>query len=190
MSKAPRRLISSLEVAGGFFGLLFLAKQLPGLRLDIYVILLAPIAISIFLLSFIAGVLLWRDHRAGRMASIIVQTIQLPKVVSPLLTFLFSFGLDFYPYIQINEGRVLHTGVDFKISSFYNLYLNRIGTPFAVGISIPAIFLLIVLLRHKPGSTRAKPVPPPPPTDSEWTDSGDAAGAGGRRQEQEAGKPI
>ena len=170
MSRASRRLISGLEVVGGVFGVFTFAKHLPGYRLDAYLLLLAPIVIGIFLMSLIAGVLLWRNHRAGRMASIIVQVIQLPKIVSPLLTFLFSFGLDCYPYLQVNKGRVLHAGVGFKLGAFYNLYLNNPGIPFSVGISIPAIVFLIVLLRHKAAGTREKPMPPPPPTDSEWAD--------------------
>lgn len=118
-------------------------------------------------MSLVAGVLLWRDHRAGRMASIIVQAIQLPKLVSPLLIFLFSFGLDFYPYIQVEAG-VSKVGVDFKLAAFYNLFLNRPGTPVAVGISIPAIVFLAVLIRSKRGGRQEKAVPPPPPTSSEW----------------------
>ncbi|MGH9930446.1 MAG: hypothetical protein ACREA9_14640 [Pyrinomonadaceae bacterium] len=97
MPKALRRLISGLELIGGVYGLVILAKQLPAFRVDVYVILLAPIAIGIYLMSLVAGVLLWREHSAGRMASIIVQMIQLPKLVSPILIFMFSFGFDFYP---------------------------------------------------------------------------------------------
>lgn len=174
MTKASRRLISGLEIIGGGFGLFILAKQLPGFRVDVYVLVLAPVAIGVFLMSLVAGVLLWLDHRAGRMASIIVQAIQLPKLVSPVLIFMFSFALDFYPYVQVAGGDP-KVGVDFKLSPFYNLYLNRPGTPVAFGVSIPAIAFLIVLLRYKPGSTHEKPMPPPPPTRSEWGDSADAA---------------
>lgn len=175
MSKASRRLIAGLEVIGGVFGLSILAKQLPEFRLDLYFVVLAPIAISVFVMSVVAGVLLWRNHRAGRMASIIVQAIQLPKLVSPILIFLFSFGLDFYPYIRVERGTVSKVGLDFKLAPFYNLYLNRPGTPVAVGISIPAIVFLMVLLRSKPGSQREEPMPPPPPPSSEWGNGSEVA---------------
>ena len=174
MPKALRRLIAGLELIGGTWGLVLLAKQFPAFRLEIYVILLAPIAIGIFLMSLVAGALLWRGHRAGRMASIIVQVIQLPKLVSPFLIFMFSFGFDFYPYIVATRG-VSRIEADFKVLAFYNLYLNRPGMPVAFGISIPAVVFLIVLLRYKPAGTSGKMMPPPPPTSSDWSDSTDAA---------------
>jgi hypothetical protein len=168
MPKTLRRLIAGLELIGGTCGLVLLAKQLPYFRVDAHVIILAPIAISIFLMSLVAGALLWRGHRAGRIASIIVQMIQLPKLASPLLIFMFSFGFDFYPYIAVARG-VSNVEVDFKLLAFYNLYLNRPGFPFAFGISIPAAVFLIMLFRYKPRGTLEKmmPPPPPPPTGSD-----------------------
>jgi len=175
MPKILRRLIAALELIGGTCGLVLLAKQLPFFRIDISVIILAPIAISIFLMSLVAGALLWRGHRAGRMASIIVQAIQLPKLASPLLIYMFSFGFDFYPYIVLLEGGP-KLEVDFKLLAFYNLYLYRPGFPLAFGISIPAAVFLIMLLRYKPASPAEKMMPPPPPpTSSEWGESTGAA---------------
>jgi hypothetical protein len=171
MSKASRRLISGIEVIGGVFGLFILANQFPSFRLDLHVVMLAPIATAVFLLSVVAGVLLWREHPAGRAASIVVQAIQLPKLVSPLLIFLFSFGFDFYPYVQVAGGDP-KVGVDFKLAPFYNLYLNTPGTPIAIGISIPAIVFLIVLFGYKPVGSEERPIPPPPPAASEWGDDG------------------
>ena len=178
MNKALRRLIAGLEVIGGIGGLVILAKQLPTFPLEIHVIVLAPVAICIFLLSLIAGLLLWRDHRAGRMASIIVQVIQLPKLFSPLLSFMFSFGFDVYPYVVVARG-VSRVDVGFQLFAFYNLYLNQPRIPVAFGISIPAAAFLIMLLRYKPDDKSGKVMPPPPPTNSEWSDSSDATNHNG-----------
>jgi hypothetical protein len=169
MPKLLRLLIAGLELTGGVCGLVILVKQLPTFRIDAHVIILSPIAIGIFLMSFIAGMLLWVDHRAGRITSIIVQFLQLPKLASPLLIFMFSFGFDFYPYVVAARG-VSKVETDFKLLAFYNLYLNRPGFPFAFGISIPAIVFLIVLIRHRPVDSPEK-TPPPPPTISEWNGS-------------------
>jgi hypothetical protein len=173
MPKVLRRLISLLELIGGTCGLVLLAKQIPYFRVEANVIILLPIAIGIFLMSLVAGALLWRDHRAGRIASIIVQAIQLPKLASPLLIFMFSFGLDFYPYIAVTRG-VFDAEVDFKVLAFYNLYLNQPRFPFAFGISIPAIAFLIMLLRYKPERASGKMMPPPLPTNLDWSASTDA----------------
>jgi hypothetical protein len=121
-------------------------------------------------MSLLAGLLLWRDHRAGRMASIIVQVIQLPKVFSSVFSFLFSFGFDVYPYIVVARG-VSRVDVGFQLFAFYNLYLNQPRIPVAFGISIPAAVFLIMLLRSKPDGTSGKMMPPPQPTGSEWSDS-------------------
>lgn len=169
MPKLLRLLIAALELIGGVCGLVLLVNQLPTFQIDAHVIILSPIAIGIFLMSFIAGMLLWVDHPAGRITSIIVQSLQLPKLASPLLIFMFSFGFDFYHYVVAARG-VSKVETDFKLLAFYNLYLNRPGFPFAFGISIPAIVFLIVLIRHRPVDSPEKTLPPPP-TISEWNGS-------------------
>jgi hypothetical protein len=172
MTKVWQRLISVFEVVGGVFGIIILAWQLIVSTDDGYVLLLAPVAYAIYLMSLVAGVLLWREHRAGRMASIIVQAIQLPKLVSPFLIFTFSFGFDFYPYIQFAEG-FSNVGVDFRLLAFHQLYINIQEAPVGAGVSIPAAAFLIMLLRYKPAGARGNMMPPPPPTSSDWSDSTD-----------------
>jgi hypothetical protein len=172
MTKVWRRLISVLEIVGGVFGIVILAWELVASPAHGYLLLLAPMSYGIYILSLVAGVLLWREHRAGRMASIVVQMIQLPKLVSPLLVFTFSFGFDFYPYVQFEEG-FSKVGADLKVLAFHQLYVNMQGAPIGGGVSIPAIVFLIVLLRYKPAVTLGK-MPPPPPTNAEW---GEAVGA-------------
>jgi hypothetical protein len=171
--KVWRRLIAVLEIVGGAFGIVILAWELIASPADGYVLLLAPIAYGIYILSLVAGVLLWRDHRAGRMTSIIVQMIQLPKLVSPVLIFAFSFGFDLYPYVQFAEG-FSKVGADLKIFAFYQLYVNMQDAPIGAGVSIPAAVFLIVLLRSKSAVTLGK-MPPPPPTNAQWGESLDAA---------------
>jgi hypothetical protein len=168
MSKVWRRLISVLEIVGGVFGIIILAWELVASPADGYTLLLAPVSYGIFILSLVAGVLLWREHRAGRMTSVVVQAIQLPKIVSPVLIFTFSFGFDFYPYVLSDAG-FSKVGVDLRLLAFHQLYLNIEEAPFAAGVSVPAVMFLIMLLRYKP-ATRGEMVPPPPPTGSEWSD--------------------
>lgn len=185
MSRIWRRLISVLEIVGGVFGIILMVWELLASPVEGYAFLLAPVSYGIFILSLVAGVLLWREHRLGRIGSIIVQTIQLPKILSPFLIFNFSFGFDFYAYVQ-SEAGFSKVGVDVKLLAFQQLYLNIQEAPFGAGISIPAIVFLIMLLLHKPAASPAGTGPPPPPTGSEWEHTTDAVSEQPPAHEREA----
>jgi hypothetical protein len=170
MAKVWRRIISVLEIVGGAFGIVIVAWELAVRPLDVYTPVLGGFAISIYLLSLIAGVLLWLERPAARVASIVTQGVQLPKLISPPLTFTFSFGFDLYPYVQSAAG-FLKLGFDLKLLAFHQLFLNMEGAPVGIGISIPASVFLIMLFRYKPVTVWVAPLPPPPPSSSAFSEN-------------------
>jgi hypothetical protein len=145
MSKFWIRLIAILEIVGGIFGIAFVVLQVVAEQTGR---LFASIALAVYILSFVAGIALLRNRPFGRIASIIVQCIQLPKYASQLFVFMFSFGFDAYLYFALTNTNAI-TGFAFKFLAFNQLFVNVADAPVIFGVSIPATVFLAMLLRHK-----------------------------------------
>ena len=144
MTKLLLRTISVLQIVGGVFGLGYTAWGYP--RGSIAIIPLVVIGIN--LLSLYAGVALWRGRSFGRTASIIVQAMQLPKIISPAIVFMISFGFDLWVYFV--KAELLTLGFEFRFLAFNQFYVNAEGAPLGFGISLVSCVFLAILLRYKP----------------------------------------
>src|SRR5215510_2580174 len=162
MLKTWVRIISVLEIVGGVFGIGDVIWVLLATPFNALTIIFAPLPISIYILSLVAGVALWRDNSFGRKASIVVQAIQLPKIVSPLIIFMFSFGFDLWVHILLTR-EFSNLGFEFKFLAFNQFFFNVQDAPFGLGVSITACIFLTMLLRHKPGKAEEAAILPPPP---------------------------
>lgn len=94
MSKIWIRIISILEIIGGLSGIAFVVWEIEAAPTDRHPVVIGAIALAVYVFSFIAGIALWLERPFGRVASIVAQAIQLPKYISQLIIFMFSFGLD------------------------------------------------------------------------------------------------
>ena len=164
------RFIAALEVVGGACGFGFIVWALLQTPLDSRTALVALFVLAVNALSFVAGVALWGGRRLGRTLSIIVQAVQLPKIVTQQMLFLFSFGLDLWVYAaQVGPRAIL--GFQFNVLPSSQLYFNALGSPFTLaGVSVSSIAFLVMLIRYKGEDTAAgrdePPTGPPPPP--EW----------------------
>ena len=154
------RVIAATEILGGLAGIpiaiwSFLTSPFNGFALTIF----APIIVAIYVLSIVAGVALWRGAELGRRASIVVQAIQLPKVTSSIFVFMFSFGFDLW--VQI-----VSLSFHLRFLAFHQLFINKPGTPFDLGVSVPALIFLALLRKHRTVAISNTHMPPPPP--AEW----------------------
>jgi hypothetical protein len=149
MSRIWIRIIAVLEIVGGAFGILFIVLQFVAGENDRLALVLALVSLAVYLLSFVAGVALWRGHRFGRVGSIAVQAIQLPKYGSQLFFFMFSFGFDAYPYFALTNTANTIVGFEFKLLAFNQLFVNVADAPVVFGVSIPACIFLSMLLKHQ-----------------------------------------
>lgn len=148
MSKLWTYVIAILEMIGGIFGIAFIIWQsLSSPPLDLYNLLFAIIIFLVYALSLAAGIALALRRKIGRVGSIIVQAIQLPKYTSQLLIFMFSFGFDAYPYGMLTSSGHVAFGIDFKFPAYYQLFANVADAPVGFGFSIPACAFLVMLLR-------------------------------------------
>ncbi|HEY8186155.1 MAG TPA: hypothetical protein VIF64_08805 [Pyrinomonadaceae bacterium] len=147
MSKFWTYVIAILEIVGGLCGIAFVLWQSATAPLERYNVLFAIIISVIYLLSLVAGIALVLGRKFGRVASIIVQAIQLPKYTSQLLIFMFSFGFDAYVYGMLTNKAQVAFGLEFKFLAFNQLFVNMADAPAGFGISIPATAFLVMLLR-------------------------------------------
>ena len=152
MSQFWIRVIAILEIVGGVCGIVFQVPYLRAAPADRHP-LIAGITFAIYLLSLVAGITLLLELPFGRIASIVIQAIELPKYMSQLLTFMFSFGFDAYPYGMLTKNAQPIFGVEFKFLAFNQLFVNVADTPVGFGISIPACAFLIMLLKYRPKQT-------------------------------------
>lgn len=150
MPKIWVRIIAILEVVGGIFGIVFVAKQTADNAIDSLNLVLALISVAIYVFSFIAGIALWREQPFGRIASIVVQAIQLPKYASQLLVFMFSFGFDTYVYGALANNASPILGFELKFLAFSQLSVNVADVPAGFGVSISAAIFLAMLFKYKP----------------------------------------
>jgi hypothetical protein len=160
------RIIAVLEIAGGAFGIGLIIWWFLAAPYDTSALLLTPIIVGVYLLSFVAGIALWRAAPFGRTASIIIQAIQLPKITAPVLVCMFSFGFDLWV-------QVVSLSFHLRLLAFHQLAFNMPDVPFDLGVSVPALVFLMVLRKYKPAlSSSINMQSPPPPTG--WSDDNNA----------------
>ncbi len=171
MSVAWRRVIGALEIIGGASGLALLSWEIAQVQLNIILLIFALILFSLYILSLLAGVLLWRDHKWGRLTSIIVQAAQLPKIFTPILVFNICFGLDVYPYLMVGttDGFSFYSiGADMKLLAFHQLHINATFPAAGLGVSIPACIFLTALIKNRGARAPHERFYVPPPTDPRY----------------------
>jgi hypothetical protein len=141
---------------GGVFGILFSIYLFifTPYSFSFLVIILLFILVSIASLS--AGIFLWKKTKFGKILSIIIQLIQLPKIFSPTLTFFFSFGLDLYPYYWIKDS-FTKIGIDFRVLGSLQIFLNNEQMPTGIGISLISIIFILILSYFYPPEIPAGP---------------------------------
>ena len=150
MSKIWIRIISFLEIVGGLSGIAFVVWEIVAAPPDRQPVAIGAIALAVYVFSFIAGIALWLERPFGRVASIVVQAIQLPKYISQLIIFMFSFGLDVYVYGMLTPNAQPVFGFELKFLAFNQLFVNVPDAPVGFGISISSCVFIGMLLKFKP----------------------------------------
>ena len=159
------KIISVLHIIGGIFGIAFMGWLVLTNLANTFIIMIAIIGVGIYTLSLVAGISLWRGRTFGRTASIIVQAIQLLKIISPSIIFTFSFGLDIWVHFLL-AGDLSNVGLNFRFLAYNELYFNVQDAPSGFGISIISCVFLPILISYRPHTTVEEALPPPPPV--EW----------------------
>jgi hypothetical protein len=108
-------------------------------------------ALVFYVLAILAGVLLWRKHRAGKTLSIVLEIIQIPVFIVAGIQYYFSLGLSLNVYMALINANAV-----FRLQFFPGPQASfSIGesTGFLLGLNVSAVLLLILFLRLKDDST-------------------------------------
>lgn len=164
MTKTWLKIISILEIVGGIFGIVNLIWWFLVSPFNIYSLIIASIPIAVCIFSILAGYWLWTGNRFGRTASMIVQAIQLPKIFSSLVIFMFSFGFDVWVQFIIFKNGLSNLGVEFKFLAFNQFFINVENAPTGLGLSITGLIFLIMLINYRPEVFVEEVESPPQPS--------------------------
>jgi len=138
--------IAFLEMAGGIVGVIGAIRyggifpQTP-LALPLFVIFL-----GLYVLSFIAGLFLWRHHPIGVKLSLVVQILLIPVFTIASLLYKFVSGLQLGFAIYSSSG--FAPGFRFLIffGSTWQISTWARGEPFLLGVNIIAVLIILYLL--------------------------------------------
>lgn len=92
-----RKAVAAIEVLGGTVGIAMALSVAPGLaraaHMSLWVSLL--VMLPAFVLSLVAGLLLWRGGTFGQVLALLVLALQVPVISNPSFGYFFNSGLAF-----------------------------------------------------------------------------------------------
>lgn len=112
-------------------------------------------------LPLAVGLLLWRDHPAGRRLAALLYATQVPLIEGPLLAANWYAGLSFGPLFT-RAGQAWETTLALKLGMGGALDWGRAGDPVAFGINVVALAGCVFLWVGRSGPCRraaARPLP-------------------------------
>lgn len=148
MNESVRKLIAGLQVIGGVAGAVGVVHEVATNRHPFAGLVVAAAAATLFLFAVFAGVMLWRDTRTGRVASVVCQLVQLPKVVGVGGSFLISYALDVSAIAIVNPLDPNRWGVNVNVWGLgYYSFVGGNGK--GIGVSLTSLACLWFLLRRR-----------------------------------------
>jgi len=141
-----RKAIAVCEMIGGIVGPVSVLSLMVVAKFRVDVVVMGVIVLSFFLLSLYAGVMLWRDRRSGYTASVFVQLIQLPKLMTTYLFFMMSFGFDFMVMSVVHPNGLHGLIANVRFGQSNDFFINPPpGGPLGFGISLVSCVSLWLL---------------------------------------------
>ena len=137
-------MIASCQIVGASALTVFLLGELhrQAAFWQAFVITMPLLIVSI--IGFVSGIWLWNSEKRGFRWSILIQSLQIPVVSSPMVVYKIVLGFGMTAYLTNFPPKI---GYDLGGQGF--LVLARATAPFQVGINFFAILALLFLLcRH------------------------------------------
>jgi hypothetical protein len=135
------RLIGMLEVAGGFFGMVAMARRL--LPFGSHDSIVAVIGLVFYVFVLVAGVLLLENSERGVTFSQWAQLLQLPLIATPIFSYGFHVGAFVNIYASLHMP--VQLSLDWRLAS--EGFLLAVGGPSLshLGINLLALLSWVVL---------------------------------------------
>lgn len=146
------RVLSVYEVLGGVMGvglIVYLVynilPQLSGQEVTsvqaIILIIILLFALGGYILSFLAGLFLWKSSKHGIILSLISQGMQIPQFIILGLSYMFASGLKLA--VLTDTKNIVFQGY---LGSTFNITYYAGDTPFLIGLNLVAVVIFIYLL--------------------------------------------
>ncbi len=145
------KIIAMLEIAGGALGTAKAVAIISANSLEVTP--MSYLFLILYVLSFIAGLLLWKGHPLGISLSLPVQAFQIPQFNVNDLSYRFMDGLE----LTLHLGFKGESNFDFTIGSNWNFSVFPQEEPFWIGLNIAAGIILVYLYKRH---TIVSPVTP------------------------------
>ncbi|MCK4257382.1 MAG: hypothetical protein KAX49_00295 [Halanaerobiales bacterium] len=145
-----KRIIAFHEMLGGVLGVLLFIFFVPfrSFFLGPVILIINIIMLSLYVLSFCAGFLMWKGKKSGILLSLIIQVFQIPQFIINGYTYLFICG----SMLSINiEYFTSHYGFNFNVhlGSLYHINLMSGQTSLLLGINVIALVIFMYLLKQR-----------------------------------------
>lgn len=144
------KLIAAFEVIGGAIGIvmgiwpLFKMGSVEGPTADVVAYIAICIGFAIlYALSLYAGLELWKEKRIGYKLSIFSQALQVPLVASNIVIYNFFSAISLS--VLVSE---FGPSIKFLLGNSFSLGFFRPDVPFAFGLNLVALALLIYLVHR------------------------------------------
>ncbi|MDY3554396.1 hypothetical protein R5W24_003518 [Gemmata sp. JC717] len=145
MNPAWRKAIAGFEVLGGVVGAVGVVASLGPHSAPAALVLGVALVVA-YLVAALAGVLLWRGARAGRILSAAVFLVQLPRVWSVPVTCGVWFGPDISPTVIARPDGFRGVVFDLRLFPFAVVATGSPGAPTGLGVSAVSCVALWHLL--------------------------------------------
>lgn len=114
-------------------------SQIEGL----FLIVCSFVALVLYIISFVAGLCLWKGLKLGKILSIIIQAIQVPQFT------IFGFYYFFATGLQLSFGTGTYsTKLAFHIGNFWEFSYTSDSVEYFIGINLIPILVLILLRKY------------------------------------------
>jgi hypothetical protein len=132
-----------VQIGGGLLGIGIVGRVFLGQDLNKAEMIICAAFVILFAFGILAGTALIWKPKLGLILSLIFQAIQIPVIITPVVSFILSAGV-FWNVFRHESG----WGTRFTIigSRFY-FYLNR-NEPTCIGVNLVALTLFILLIRE------------------------------------------
>jgi hypothetical protein len=148
---SPYRILAYIEIAGGIIGLHLSAIQLVKIglaNLTIGVATTLAVFALLFALSVAAGIGLLKRNRFGYVASILIQALQIPALISDVLIYRFIMLirlLVFTRYVRTGDTNLLFGYEANVLDVGFQFFMGNDANGFTLGANlVPVLFIAIL----------------------------------------------
>ena len=138
------KLIAAIEIFGGSWGLVIMTYRMTHVLDNLKFVIFLSVYLIPFILSIIAGVLLWKNKAAGLNLSLVVQLLQIPYFALNGLYYSYISGLLLGIRISFLEG-MKNFNFNFSLGGYCQVQTGLPPTITAFGINIFAVIVFVFL---------------------------------------------